>query len=899
MKRIVVFMIAVFLSYHVFPQCENTEEYLNPIPGGVDINDGEEHQIAPGIAAGEYVVINGLNASNHYRFTSNRTNIPNADYITIYDASNNNLLANKTTPLELDPINATSIEIHINLDAGCVTDDEFHDLTIQNLTNATCNMPGAPGGITYKSDDQIDFYWGAPALSTPTGYDWRVVLAGNDPDTFVASGSTVAPTTNASTGAVLSAGTSYHIYVRSTCSGGQESGWFKFPPTYITNTVEPPSNDFCEGAISIVQELNIAGVGDATAIPGNLAGGAGTNVDAETCGGRKGNARDDVWYTFIAQTNDVHVNLDPTFDGVLTLYSGNCNSLSYLACADTPSETLSDEEIYTGSLNLGQRYYLRVYFYGTTTPLNPTFNLKIWSDTAVTDNDNDGYADHPNLDCDDGNAAINPGATELCDGLDNDCDGQTDEGLTTIDYYPDMDEDGYGDASANPISVCSAQQPDQTVTNNDDCDDTDAAVNPATTEILDNLKDDDCDPSTPDSSADTDDDGDGYSENDGDCDDTKININPGASEIPDNGVDEDCDGSDIKTWYLDADNDGYGDADQTILANTKPESYVSNSSDCNDTEATINPEATETVGNGIDENCDGLFLWYQDNDNDGYGSAVVIQSSNSSAGEGEADNDSDCSDVNAAINPDATDTVANGIDENCDGQYLWYQDSDEDGYGTSIIVQSGNNNPGQGEANNTSDCNDENAAINPGANEICDNIDNDCNALVDEDDSNLDVNSQSVWFEDFDNDGYGNANSSLLACSQPLGYVANDFDCNDTNEAINPDATEDPANGVDDNCDGETDETLSTDEFRFKNVIVRPNPFNYRIIVEIPNLNHNKVNISLLDLNGRIILCYDLADISDDLIEIDHLENLQNGIYLLKISTHVNSEKIIKRVVKL
>ncbi|TXG35838.1 putative metal-binding motif-containing protein, partial [Seonamhaeicola maritimus] len=418
MKKYLVCLTVFFLSYQLFSQCDNTEEYLNPIPGGVDINDGEEHQIASGIAAGEYVVISGLNASDHYRFTSNRTNIPNADYITIRDASNNNVLASKTTPLELDPINVTSIEIHINLSAGCGTDTEFHDLTIQNLTNATCNMPGAPGGITYKSDTRIDFYWSAPALSTPTGYDWRIVLAGGDVDTnIIGSGSTTAPTTNASTGEILSASTSYWIYVRSTCSGGQESSWFKFPPTYITNALEPPDNDFCEGAVNIVQELNKASVGDATAIPGDLSGGAGTNVDAETCNTKTGNARDDIWYKFIAQTDDIHIYLDPTFDGVLTLYSGDCNALSYIACSDDASTVLADEEIFFSTSNpeftIGDTYYIRVYYLGTTTPVNPTFNLKLWSNVAVDDDDEDGYADNPNVDCDDGNPAINPGATEV------------------------------------------------------------------------------------------------------------------------------------------------------------------------------------------------------------------------------------------------------------------------------------------------------------------------------------------------------------------------------------------------------------------------------------------------------------------------------------------------------
>lgn len=77
-------------------------------------------------------------------------------------------------------------------------------------------------------------------------------------------------------------------------------------------------------------------------------------------------------------------------------------------------------------------------------------------------------------DCDDGDAAINPGATEVCDTLDNNCDGQIDEGLTTA-FYPDADADSYGDP-ANSTQACT--QPSGYVTDNTDCDDNDAAEHP-------------------------------------------------------------------------------------------------------------------------------------------------------------------------------------------------------------------------------------------------------------------------------------------------------------------------------------------------------------------------------------------------------------------------------------
>ncbi|QQS64300.1 MAG: putative metal-binding motif-containing protein [Chitinophagaceae bacterium] len=86
-------------------------------------------------------------------------------------------------------------------------------------------------------------------------------------------------------------------------------------------------------------------------------------------------------------------------------------------------------------------------------------------------------------DCDDSNPAINPGATEVCDGLDNNCDGQIDEGVKTT-FYADADGDGYGNA-ANTTMACTA--PIGFVTNSGDCDDINPAINPGATEVCDGL----------------------------------------------------------------------------------------------------------------------------------------------------------------------------------------------------------------------------------------------------------------------------------------------------------------------------------------------------------------------------------------------------------------------------
>ena len=254
------------------------------------------------------------------------------------------------------------------------------------------------------------------------------------------------------------------------------------------------------------------------------------------------------------------------------------------------------------------------------------------------DADGDGVA--AQFDCDDTNPDINDDAPELCDVLDNNCDGQIDNDTTDAPtFYADFDRDGFGDPNTT-TSDCrfdeEAGTPDPDfepfgyVRDMTDCNDQLKTVNPEADERCDGI-DNNCDGAIDDDSAvdkntwfeDGDDDGygdaastteacdqpAGYVDNDLDCNDDQDFTNPGADEICDS-FDNDCDEEideddaiDALAWYRDADEDGYGTPDDSLFACGAPDGYIADNTDCNDEAATANPGGTE-VCDGLDNDCD-------------------------------------------------------------------------------------------------------------------------------------------------------------------------------------------------------------------------------------------------------------------------------------------------------
>ena len=427
------------------------------------------------------------------------------------------------------------------------------------------------------------------------------------------------------------------------------------------------------------------------------------------------------------------------------------------------------------------------------------------TDTAITDADGDGWGTRD--DCDDSNPEVHPGAVEgecpqSADGIDNDCDGETDEGLLEV-FYADADGDGWGGDSS--VEACEA--PDGYSEASGDCDDDDPETHPAASEDdCTDPHDYNCDGSVGYADAD----GDGWAACE-DCDDAQGSANPEAIEVCDE-IDNDCDGIvdgedalDVEVWYVDADGDGYGEDTETpLITCEEPSGYVVENTlgfDCDDTRDDIHPGAEESdCADSTDYNCDGSVA-YEDADKDGWAACE------------------ECDDAESDINPDASE-VCDQLDNDCNGDIddddagldsstatTWYADGDGDGFGDADTTSLTCDQP-SGYLSDDTDCDDADSAINTAASEVCDDADNDCDGAIDDDDSGLDTSTASTWYADADGDGYGDVDDSTTTCEALSGQVSDATDCDDTDGSVYPGATED-CDEQDNDCDGAIDEGVT------------------------------------------------------------------------------------------
>jgi hypothetical protein len=383
------------------------------------------------------------------------------------------------------------------------------------------------------------------------------------------------------------------------------------------------------------------------------------------------------------------------------------------------------------------------------------------------DVDGDGYraAD----DCDDADATVFPTGTERCGGGDENCDGTVDEASAADApaWYADSDGDGFGDAGAGTLA-CEA--PPGSVADATDCDDTDADVSPLGTEVC-------------------------------------------------GGDDENCDGrrneaeaADAAVWYADTDGDGFGDATTSEIACEAPPGAVADATDCDDTDAAVSPDGIERCGGG-DEDCDGTVdepdapdasTWYTDADRDGFGDAASVTVACVAPVDTVSDA-TDCDDTDPTVSPEATERCGGG-DEDCDGAVdesgatpllTWYADTDGDGFGDATMPEIACTGP-VGAVRDATDCDDRDTTVSPAGTERCGGGDEDCDGTVDEDAAA----DAPAWYADADEDGFGDAAAPTSACVAPSGTVSDATDCDDTDAAFHPGASDAGCDLVDEDCDG-------------------------------------------------------------------------------------------------
>lgn len=313
-----------------------------------------------------------------------------------------------------------------------------------------------------------------------------------------------------------------------------------------------------------------------------------------------------------------------------------------------------------------------------------------------------------------------------------------------------------------------------------------------------------------------------------DCDDTNPWVHPNISEIC-NGIDDNCDNNtdeegahQCSYYFRDSDQDSYGLAEDKRCLCAPDHPYTSTKTqDCDDSNP-VNYPFNQEICDGSDNNCNYVVdeantpdctVFYRDQDSDGYGSS---ESKCLCGPDGffKATESNDCSDGNPSINPGKSETCSTyKIDDNCDGDHyhpddgtgsLYYKDQDGDGFGDGdperLCEPLGMYKVTKGE-----DCNDNAIQIHPNATEICNDVDDNCNNSTDESLSRLCATSCGAGLETCDS-------GSWVGCTaQAPKTCTNYISCNSELMCVNscPAKPSETCNGVDDDCNGKTDEYLT------------------------------------------------------------------------------------------
>ena len=232
--------------------------------------------------------------------------------------------------------------------------------------------------------------------------------------------------------------------------------------------------------------------------------------------------------------------------------------------------------------------------------------------------------------------------------------------------------------------------------------------------------------------------------------------------------------------------------------------------DCDDSDPAVFPGAEEAC-NGTDDDCDGetdeevLLEWHADGDQDGWGDATQVElACEAPAGHVEPSPVADCDDGDPGVFPGAEE-LCNGADDDCDGEV------DE---GVLLDFWADVDGDGWGDPKQTLQaCEAPRGYVGAGTEADCDDGDpvvfpgavEACNALDDDCDGEVDEGVLLDFWADVDGDGWGNADYHSQGCEAPVGMVDNAEDCDDRDPEVHPDA-EEACNGADDDCDGTTDE---------------------------------------------------------------------------------------------